>query len=49
VAEDEHVSPAATALCTIAGAALIGVALRDGFEALFHPDGRMLVRRARPA
>lgn len=39
-------SPLATALCTVAGVSLAGLALRDGFEALFHPDGRMLVSRA---
>jgi len=38
-------SPLAAALCTIAGVSLAGLALRDGFEALFNPDGRMLVSR----
>lgn len=35
----------AAALSTVAGILLIGVALRDGFEALFVPDGRMLLSR----
>jgi len=39
------VSPLAAALSTVAGIALAGLALRDGFEALFHPDGRMLLSR----
>jgi hypothetical protein len=39
-------SPAATVLSTAAGATLILLALRDGFDALFHPDGRMMLSRA---
>jgi hypothetical protein len=40
------VSPLATVLSTFAGVLLAGAALRDGFEALFHPDGRMMLSRA---
>ena len=38
-------SPLAAALCTVAGVSLAGLALRDAFEALFHPSGRMLLSR----
>ena len=38
-------SPLAAALSTVAGIGLAGIALRDGFEALFHPDGRMVLSR----
>ena len=38
-------SPLAAAVSTLAGVTLAGFALRDGFEALFHPDGRMLLSR----
>ena len=38
-------SPFAAVLSTVAGVSLAGLALRDGFEALFHPDGRMLLSR----
>jgi hypothetical protein len=40
------VSPLAAVLSTVAGVSLVGLAARDAFEALFHPDGRMLVSRA---
>jgi hypothetical protein len=40
------VSPLATVLCTVAGATLVAMALRDAFEALFHPAGRMTLSRA---
>lgn len=39
-------APLPTAVCTIAGAALILAVLRDALEALFHPDGRMILSRA---
>jgi len=32
--------------CTLAGAALVVLVLRDAFEALFHPDGRTVLSRA---
>lgn len=38
-------STLAVVLSTAAGVLLVGLALRDGFEALFHPDGRMLISR----
>ena len=39
-------APALTVLCTAAGVALIGLAARDVFDALFHPEGRGTVSRA---
>ena len=36
----------ASVLCTLAGAALVLLVLRDAFEALFHPDGRTVLSRA---
>ena len=39
-------APALTLLCTAAGLALIGLAARDVFDALFHPEGRGTVSRA---
>jgi Ion channel len=39
-------APAPTVLCTAAGVALIGIAARDVFDALFHPEGRGTVSRA---
>jgi len=38
-------SPAAGVLLTVAGAAIIAAVLRDAFETLFHPDGRMVLSR----
>src|SRR5215203_5980535 len=39
-------SPIASVFCTLAGAALVVLVLRDAFEALFHPDGRTVLSRA---
>src|SRR5215208_7316819 len=36
----------ASVFCTLAGAALVLLVLRDAFEALFHPDGRTVLSRA---
>ena len=38
-------SPAATVLSTVLGGGLILMAVRDAFEALFHPEGRMVISR----
>ena len=38
-------SPLAAVLSTVVGVALVGLALRDGFEALFVPDARTLLSR----
>jgi len=39
-------STAAGVALTVAGVAIIAAVLRDAFEALFHPDGRMVLSRA---
>jgi hypothetical protein len=39
-------APASTVLCTAAGVALIALAARDVFDALFHPEGRGTVSPA---
>jgi hypothetical protein len=39
------VSPVATVASTVAGGALIGLAARDVFDALFHPEGRSTLAR----
>jgi hypothetical protein len=40
------VSAAASVSLTLVGATVIVAVLRDAFEALFHPDGRMVLSRA---